>query len=805
METFEEAIAEIKKRSDLGAIVGRHVQLKRTGRTLVGLCPFHAEKTPSFNVNPNEGFFKCFGCGVGGDVFTFLEMHTGQSFIDIAKSLAIDTGHALPDDGRSPEQKKRFLRNKELSQILESAQTFFRQRLRMPEGEAALRYCKEIRGLSDDEIDHFGVGYGGSGADNDLYDFLKVQNYEDEDILDTGLYARGRQSPYPFYRHRVTFPIRKKNGSLATFGGRALGDKGPKYVNGSQSPIYDKSRDFYGLFEAMPALKRKRPAVLVEGYFDVIALFKAGHESALSACGTALTPRHVEGLSQVTEQVVLCLDADAAGQKGMEKALVRLLIGGLSVSQAVLLEKDPDVYIQQGRAKDLSLLLDGAEDALDIRIQLAVAQSVGSVRARLTAVESLLPFLAAPRRDFVRKQYLVKAEKWLNIDLDDLEKEVADRGQQAITALLGGAKSQYRPASKAASSPQQMQRQQAQRRRELPEKVPSQPLQQDASEREPSRSGQKLGQKQGRQEAGHVEHNSSSANLQSSQTTSTNARPPQDAPKESYAPKGNENGGAQQFDDGDSLSYEAIQPQAPVFHMPQRRRPRPEPDWTERDRGLLRALMCFPQLVSQAAILGDTLANRDLAIFIRGLDEAFVARPQTIAFQLLQQVQIRGRAIPAVFQEVYTHRGTEDGSDFMSLETAQHWVNAHVQTLDTDALQNALGEVQRSMQNARERDDNDAWRRLQVHQRQLIDLMGLQKMEDDAGDPEEASPTKVADELPSATAGTDSTLLLPPIETPVGLAIEKAEGDGTAPVEMTPGVGENWTEDLDDDDDAFDF
>lgn|GEM_PF-875717 len=770
-DTFEEAIAEIKRRVDISDVIGRHVQLKKSGRSMVGLCPFHGEKTPSFYVHPNEGFYKCFGCDAKGDVFTFLEKHTGQSFIDIARSLGAEVSVELPDDGRSPAQRKRLAENKRLTRVLDAAQTYFRQRLRMPEGKPGLHYLHDVRGLSDDEIDQFGIGYGG-GSENGLLDVLKEQGFSEQDALTVGLQARSKRGgSYPFYRGRVTFPIRKKNGDLATFGGRALGDRGPKYVNGAQSPLYDKSRDFYGLFEAMPALKRKQSAVLVEGYFDVVALARAGFPTGISPCGTALTPRHVEALGRLTEQVILCLDADVAGQKGMERALLRLLQGGLSVSQVTLLEKDPDTYIQKGETDTLTQLLAGAEDALDLRIQQAVAEASGSVRARLNAIEGILPFLAAPRRDLVREQYIKKAAERLGEERATLEREVQERGQQLITQVLGGRRPQ---------ADRQGGRDRAPTRPAPPNDGGGPPGPDDWGGAPPASGGGNNGgrdAKPKKKEWLSKEEWKKRQGDRKGKPKEERPLPLQEGPLE-IAP----------------VRRPAPPPEPMAMPRPHRRRARrarPPVDWTDAERGLVRALMCYPRLVPQAAILADLLENHELAVFIRGLDEKYSLFPALGAVDLLKQIPIRGATVPKLFQEVFTFRGTDSGEDFMTEEAAQRWVDDHVLTVDRQSLQDALGEVQRNMVAARERSDDEAWRKLQEQQQKLIDVLARR----------ESAPKALAAPAAAATAALPEPT---PEEAP-GVVDIGPPAAASAAVDALAPVDPGWTEEFDDDDDAFDF
>jgi DNA primase len=451
----EEQIREIKRRADLGAVIGRYVQLKKSGRSLIGRCPFHQEKTPSFNVHPDEGFFKCFGCDAKGDVFSFLTRQTGQAFGDVLKQLAEETGVELDDRPETPEQAERRRVRKRCLQVLSLAQTYFRNQLRADEGKPARAYLREARGLDEEAVDRFGLGFGGM-PDDGLIRHLKGEGVEVEEMLKAGVVADGRRGPYDFFRRRVTFPIRGTRGDALSFAGRAfgelLGPRAPKYVNGPASPVYDKSRVLYGLHESLPALKRKRPGVLVEGQLDVVAVHRADMPTAFAPCGTSLTERHVEEIKRYTDRVVLCLDADAAGQKATQKATLLFLQGGLDVSVAKLIDGDPDEMLKAGRGDDLRALLEGAPDAVDALIEDAKQKAIGSSRDRVRAIDELLPFLAAPPRDLTKRTYIRAAAEALGEDERVLMDEVERKGRAAMSRARHESSRNARPQSSQSSS-----------------------------------------------------------------------------------------------------------------------------------------------------------------------------------------------------------------------------------------------------------------------------------------------------------------------------------------------------------------
>ncbi len=449
----EETIAEIKRRADIGAIIGRTVKLKKQGKNLLGLCPFHTEKSPSFNVRPDEGFFYCFGCRAAGDVVEFLVKTSGRGFLDVLTELAAETGVAIPQTNVSAEESEAQRTRKRLKKICEHAQLYFRTRLHHDEGAVARAYLKDHRKIDDATIDSFGLGYGGS-SDKGLRDFLVSQGHSSEDAIKAGVLGLGERGEYDFFRQRVTIPIRDTRGDIVSFGGRIFGAAAepwrskdgslrtpPKYLNGQSTGIYDKSFVLYGLFEAQPALKQGKPAVLVEGYFDAIAVHRAGLATAVAPCGTSLTPGHIAELKKRVGEggrVVVCLDADKAGQEAAAKAILMLLQADLDAALVVLPEKDPDELVQAGRLDELRGMLLSAKGALEHMIDRAREKASGSIQARVAAIDGLLPFLAAPARDLVRKEAVRAASMAFGEDEGVIAKEVADKGRRLLHARLRG-------------------------------------------------------------------------------------------------------------------------------------------------------------------------------------------------------------------------------------------------------------------------------------------------------------------------------------------------------------------------------
>lgn len=415
----EEVIAEIKGRADIGAVIGRTVKLKKAGRNLTGLCPFHSEKTPSFNVRPDEGFFYCFGCKAAGDVVEFLVRSTGRGFLDVLTELAAETGVALPDVQLSPEESAIAKEKKRQLHVCDLAQVFFRTRLAGDEGRAARAYLKDVRKLDDAAVDGFGLGFGGTG-DRALRDFLVSQGVSVDDGVAAGVLGRSERTPppnnaYDFFRQRITIPIRSPRGETISFGGRIFGEVAegrPKYLNGPQSAVYDKSTILYGLYEAQSALKQGKPAVLVEGYFDVIALHRAGLPTAVAPCGTSLTPRHVDELKRRVERsrVIVCLDADKAGKEASDKALKMLLRADVDVGIVLLPDKDPDQMVQAGNGTLLNRMILDAPSALDHLVKEAQPASTKPQHIKKIAIDRVAGFVAATANVLLRETAISQVE-----------------------------------------------------------------------------------------------------------------------------------------------------------------------------------------------------------------------------------------------------------------------------------------------------------------------------------------------------------------------------------------------------------
>lgn len=419
---FEDAIDLIKRRVDLLEVIGRYVKLRKSGQNYWGLCPFHNEKTSSFSVRPDKGFFNCFGCGESGDVFTFLEKTTGQTFSEIVVSLSEELNIEI--DGKFSKNKPRQNdRKKEVFDALLKANLFFKNQL--TQNKTAMAYLVQNRKLDRRQIEEFELGFGGEN-ETAFMTHLRENRVSDSIAIEAGLIREGTRGPYPYFSGRITIPITDLMGRVVAFGGRLISNDQegrPKYVNSPQSSVYDKSVALFGLNKAMGSLKKGAPLVLVEGYFDTMAICQSGFASA-APCGTSLTPRQVELIKRSTKQVTLCFDDDAAGKKAELKAIHMLLSNDLLVKKVLLAGKDPAHLVETKRHHLLKEALISAPDAIEYLAQRTAQSAMLSIQHRIRAIDALLPFLAAPKRDMVSLEYTRMAARKLNEDEQTLLKEV---------------------------------------------------------------------------------------------------------------------------------------------------------------------------------------------------------------------------------------------------------------------------------------------------------------------------------------------------------------------------------------------
>ena len=386
----EDTIQNVRDRADIVDLVGRHVSLKKAGRTFKGLCPFHNEKSPSFIVSPDRGTYHCFGCGEHGNAFGFLMRQEGLTFPEAVRSLAGELGIEVPETGGADRG--------EIEQVVKAndvAQGYFRDSLLADEGGGAREYLNG-RGLHREDADKYGIGFA-----PDRWDGLTTRlRRESVDALmaEKAGVVRSRDSGghYDLLRGRLVFPIKDARGRTVAFGGRALGaDQEPKYLNSPESPIFRKREAFYGFPEALEAIRKTDRVVVVEGYFDRIALDRAGVSEAVATCGTALSEEHAKNLKRRSRNVILLFDGDEAGQKAILRSLEVLLPQGLRVRAATLPGGvDPDDFLTEHGPEALREIIDGSPPAIELAIRRAVDAGIKSPWERADAVSAVAPLLA---------------------------------------------------------------------------------------------------------------------------------------------------------------------------------------------------------------------------------------------------------------------------------------------------------------------------------------------------------------------------------------------------------------------------
>ena len=340
----DEFLEEVRSRSDIVDVIGSYVKLKKSGSTHMGLCPFHNEKTPSFSVTQSKQLFYCFGCHVGGSVFTFIEQYENCSFSEAVEFLANRAGIAIPETRGSREEKARNDLKAALLQINREAGAYYYYQLRSPAGAQGMEYLKN-RMLTDETMKNFGLGYAGK-AEGGLYRYLKEKGYSDELLRQSGLMnTDNRKGLYDKFWNRVMFPIMDVNNRLIGFGGRVMGDGKPKYLNSPESEVFNKRRNLYALNIARRT--REKYLILCEGYMDVIAMHQAGFTNAVASLGTALTQEHAMLLARYTKNVVLSYDSDTAGTDAALRAIPMLRENSIHVRVLDLSPyKDPDEFIR---------------------------------------------------------------------------------------------------------------------------------------------------------------------------------------------------------------------------------------------------------------------------------------------------------------------------------------------------------------------------------------------------------------------------------------------------------------------------
>lgn len=442
----EEIIAEVQQRNDIVDVISQYVHLQKKGSNYTCCCPFHNEKTPSFSVNQARQMYKCFGCGEGGSVITFLQKYENYTFPEAIKYLAERAGIELPEDTNNAANKARDNRRARLLEVNKEAAKYYYYLLRSDKGKIGMDYL-ERRKLSEETRNKFGLGYASSYG-NDLIAYLKSKGFKDDEIKDSGLAGFSEQKGLNSkFWNRVMFPIQDSNHRVIGFGGRVMGDGEPKYLNSPETEIFDKSRNLYGLNFARTA--RKNNMILCEGYMDVIALHQAGFTQAVASLGTAFTSGQANLLRRYTKDVLLAYDSDGAGTKAALRAIQILREAGLA-SKVINMKpyKDPDEFIKNLGAEEYQKRIDEAENSFLFQVRITESSfDMKDPDGRTRFYKEIAKLLSEFTDEIERENYLTAVANQYGVPRDSLREQVSKSAMQGEVKVIqrpqsamGGAK-----------------------------------------------------------------------------------------------------------------------------------------------------------------------------------------------------------------------------------------------------------------------------------------------------------------------------------------------------------------------------
>lgn len=428
-------IDDLKDRADLVRLIEPYAPLKKKGSNWMGCCPFHQEKTPSFSVSPSKGFYKCFGCGKGGNAFTFLMEMEGLNFPEAVQRVAEMNGVQLPepiDDRQYEQNKKRKEEKKQLSeQVIELnkiALDFWENELQSKDkkAKAARKYLEE-RGISDEIQKQFRIGFSPDSWDS-LLNHLRQNTDDDKLIEQSGLVSVNEEKDRVFdrFRGRIMFPVLDVNGNPIAFGARAMGDDQPKYLNSPETPAYVKGQHLYGLFQSKEAIRQKKFAILVEGYLDLIALSQFGITNVAASLGTAFTPEQSKLLNRFTKRIVINYDGDSAGIKAARRAIAELLPNDFDIKVLVLPSgQDPDDFVRANGFDGYSEARGKAQSFLQFVLDSSMTdRSLSNPRHKSEAIEDVLPALAAIKNPVQKRQSFDDSMAFFRIDDSAIKRDL---------------------------------------------------------------------------------------------------------------------------------------------------------------------------------------------------------------------------------------------------------------------------------------------------------------------------------------------------------------------------------------------
>lgn len=420
----DELVEEVRAKNDIVDVISGYVRLQKKGSSYFGLCPFHNEKSPSFSVSRQKQMYYCFGCGAGGNVFTFLMEYENYSFLEALKFLADRAGVELPEEDHSKEARQRADTKAILLEINKEAARYFYVQLKQPQGKHALTYLKN-RELDEETLKSFGLGYSNKYSD-DLYRYLKSKGYKDEHISQAGLITIDeRKGVCDKFWNRVMFPIMDVNSRVIGFGGRVMGDGKPKYLNSPETLIFDKSRNLYGLNRARTS--KKPYFLLCEGYMDVISLHKAGFTNAVASLGTALTPGHAALIKRYVSEVYLTYDSDDAGTRAALRALPILRDVGIT-ARILRMEpyKDPDEFIKGLGAEAFEERIRKAQGGFLFSLEMLEKDyDMASPEGKTEFLREAAGRLGEFEEEIERNNYIEATASAYHVSYEDLQKLVA--------------------------------------------------------------------------------------------------------------------------------------------------------------------------------------------------------------------------------------------------------------------------------------------------------------------------------------------------------------------------------------------
>lgn len=426
----DEVIEEVRSKNDIVDVISGYVRLNKKGSSYMGLCPFHNEKSPSFSVSRVKQMYHCFGCGAGGNVFTFLMEYENYSFVEALKYLADRAGVELPEQEYSKEAKHRADTKAILLEINKLAAQYYYVQLKKEQGVHALSYLKN-RELTDETIRAFGLGYSNKYS-NDLYQYLRAKGYQSEMLLKAGLVSMDeRQGVYDKFWNRVMFPIMDVNSRVIGFGGRVMGDGKPKYLNSPETMIFDKSRNLYGLNIARKS--RKHFILLCEGYMDVIALHQAGFDNAVASLGTSFTEGHANLLKRYTKEVYCTFDSDGAGIKAALRAIPMLKEAGIT-ARIVRMKpyKDPDEFIKAEGADAYQKRIEEAQNSFLFEVEVLEHEyDLNDPESKTAFFHAVARKILTFEEELERNNYIEAVAEKYQTGFENLRKLVAHQGTRA--------------------------------------------------------------------------------------------------------------------------------------------------------------------------------------------------------------------------------------------------------------------------------------------------------------------------------------------------------------------------------------